>query len=52
MSKDINQIFISLIEKNNKELKIDLKSQLLNCDLEVIQGIFYQIFELFKKKKY
>ena len=51
MSKQINQIFTSLIEKNNKELKIDLKSQLLNCDLEEIQGLFYQIFELFKKKK-
>ena len=51
ISKQINQIFTSLIEKNNKELKIDLKSQLLNCDLEEIQGIFYQIFELFKKKK-
>ena len=52
VSKQINQIFTSLIEENNKELKIDLKSQLINCDLEEIQGLFYQIFKIFKKKRY
>ena len=51
MSKQINQIFTSLCENNNQELKIDLKSQLLNCDLEEIQGLFYQISEKLKQKR-
>ena len=51
ISKQISQIFNDLIEKNNKELKIDLNFQLLICDLEEIQGIFYQISEIFKKER-
>ena len=51
MSRQINQIFNGLIEKSNKEIKIDLKYQILNCDLEEIQGIFYQILKYLKKKQ-
>ena len=51
MSKQIIQIFNSLIEKKNKELKTDLKFHLLNCDLEEIQGIVYQISEEKLKKE-
>ncbi len=28
---------------------MDLKSQLFNCDLDEIQGIFYQLSESFKR---
>ena len=50
MSRQINQLLNGLIEKGEQKLKIDLKSQLLNCDLEEIQGIFYQLSEIFKKE--
>ena len=45
MSKHISQIFYELINIGNQELKVDLKYQLLNCDLEEIQGTVYQLSE-------
>jgi len=51
MSKQIRQIFYELIHSTNQDLKIDLKYQLLNCDLEEIQGIFYKLSEDFKKEE-
>ena len=52
MSMQIVKLFLNLIEHVNNEIKIDLKYQLLNCDLEEIQGIFYQITENIKKNEY
>ena len=49
MSKQINKLFNCLIDNGELKLKIDLKSQLLNCDLDEIQGIFYQLSESFKR---
>ena len=51
MSKQISKLLNCLIEKGEFKLTIDLKSQLLNCDLDEIQGIFYQLSEIFKKDK-
>ena len=48
ISKNINQIIMSLIENDN--LKINLSSQLINCDLDEIQAIIYQLSELSKKE--
>ena len=44
-SKEISKTISELIDnKNSKEqLKIDLSKQLLNCDLEEIQGMIYKI---------
>ena len=44
-SKEISKVISELIDnKNSKEqLKIDLSKQLLNCDLEEIQGMIYKI---------
>ena len=50
ISNQIYQLFNGLIEKGDQKLKINLKSQLLNCDLEEIQGIVYQLSENIKKE--
>ena len=49
MSKQIYNLFQTLIESDLKEIKNDLNYQLINCDLEEIQGIFYQVSEKVKK---
>ena len=49
MSKQIYHLFQTLIESDLKEIKNDLNYQLINCDLEEIQGIFYQVSEKAKK---
>ena len=51
MSKQIEKLFNNLFEEGNQELKIDLKSQLINCGIEEICGIFYQISEIFNKER-
>jgi len=41
-AKQIFNLINDLIKKDNKKLKINLNYELLNCDLEEIQGIVYQ----------
>ena len=50
ISNQINQLFNGLIGNEEQKLKINLKFQLLNCDLEEIQGIVYQLSENIKKE--
>ena len=49
MTKQIFELINALIEGGDKKIKSILKYQLLNCDLEEIQGIFYQISKMDKK---
>jgi len=42
ISKYLNKIFTDLV-KSDSNINIDLKSELLNCDLEEIQGIIYKL---------
>ncbi|OUM67355.1 hypothetical protein PIROE2DRAFT_58828 [Piromyces sp. E2] len=42
IAKQIFNLINELIKKESKKVKIDLNYELLNCDLEEIQGIVYQ----------
>jgi len=43
LSNKIFKLINDLIGKGNRLLKIDLQHELVNCDLEEIQGIIYQL---------
>ena len=47
-SKIINDLIIS--SDPNQPLKVDLSKQLLNCDLDEIQGIIYQLIDEYKDR--
>ena len=43
ISKDLQKLISDIANENNKKLKICLKNELINCDLDEIQGMIYQL---------